>query len=41
LCIRIEGLQPYITKAKSPEFLAHETKQLDKGEVDIETSESV
>jgi len=37
VCIRVEGIQPYITKAKSAVFLEHETKQLDKGEVDLES----
>lgn len=37
VCIRIEGIQPYITKAKSAVFLEHETKQLDKGEIDLES----
>lgn len=41
-CIRLEkGLNPYVTKAKSPDFLLHETKQLDAGVVDSETQESV
>ena len=39
--IRVEGLRPEFYKAKSPLFLQHETKQLDKGEVDIETQESL
>ncbi len=37
VCIRIEGITPQIYKAKSPMFLAHETKMLDKGEVDVES----
>lgn len=40
VCIRAEGLTPYILKAKSSGFLAHETKLLDKNIVDIETLES-
>lgn len=40
VCIRKEGFVPYVTKAKSPIFIEHETKRLDKGEVDIETEES-
>ena len=35
--IRTRGAQPYFLKAKSPKFLEHETKMLDKGEVDLET----
>ena len=41
VCIRIEGIQPYITKAKSSIFLEHETKQLDKGEIDLETLQTI
>jgi RNA ligase len=37
ICIRVDGLVPYILKAKSPKFLEHETKLLDKGEVDMES----
>ncbi|QIG58761.1 RNA ligase [Gordonia phage DatBoi] len=41
VCIRQDnGVVPTILKAKSPKFFEHETKQLDKGEVDIETLES-
>lgn len=36
VCIRIEGIIPYITKLKSPAFLEHETKMLDKEVEDIE-----
>lgn len=36
ICLRIEGQIPHVFKAKSPKFLEHETKQLDKGEVDLE-----
>jgi hypothetical protein len=36
ICIRVDGLVPYILKAKSPKFLQHETKLLDKGEESIE-----
>lgn len=41
VCIRQEGLVPLLLKAKSPIFLEHETKLLDKGEADIESMESV
>ena len=36
VCIRVEGQVPYILKAKSPQFLEHETKLLDKGEESLE-----
>lgn len=39
ICIRIDGLRPYIMKAKSPIFYEHETKLLDKGQEDIESSQ--
>lgn len=38
--IRVEGILPKMWKLKGPEFYAHETKILDKGQVDIETEES-
>lgn len=41
VCVRAEGLIPTILKAKSPVFLAHETKLLDKGEVTLEDEGSV
>lgn len=41
VCIRKEGIIPYITKAKSPMFYEHETALLDKGEEDIESTQSV
>ena len=40
VCIRIDGMTPYITKAKSPAFLQHETALLDKGVEDLESIES-
>lgn len=40
VCIRLDGLAPFIQKAKSPQFLEHETKMLDEGVEDIETEES-
>lgn len=40
LCIRVDGISPYVLKAKSPVFLLGETKLLDKGVVDIESEES-
>lgn len=40
ICIRFEGLVPYVTKAKSPIFYEHETKDLDAGVEDIESQES-
>lgn len=36
VCIRIEGLAPYITKLKSPEFYAHESKMQDEEAFDAE-----
>jgi hypothetical protein len=36
VCIRIEGLAPYITKLKSPEFYAHESKMQDEEAIDME-----
>lgn len=41
VCIRREWIQPYITKAKSPMFLEHETKMLDQGVEDIESEQSL
>jgi hypothetical protein len=42
VCLRTEaGLTPFVVKAKSPEFLRHETKMLDKGALDIEAEEGV
>jgi hypothetical protein len=37
--IRVDGLVPYLLKAKSPRFLEHETKLLDAEVVDIESTE--
>lgn len=37
VCLRQEGLVPLVLKAKSPKFLEHETKLLDKGEADLES----
>jgi hypothetical protein len=37
--VRVERLIPYCLKAKSPIFLGHETKLLDKGVVDLESAE--
>lgn len=36
VCVRVDGIAPYILKAKSPEFLNHETKMLDEGALDTE-----
>ena len=41
VCIRIDGLTPQIYKAKSPKFLEHETTLLDKGEEDLESTQTV
>lgn len=40
VCVRAEGLTPKILKAKSPKFLEHETKVLDTGEEDLESSQT-
>lgn len=40
VCMRIDGMTPYIMKAKSPAFLQHETKLLDKGVADLESIDS-
>lgn len=40
VCVRADGLTPIILKAKSPIFLAHETKLLDQEVLDIETDQS-
>lgn len=40
VCVRIEGLTPQLFKAKSPLFLEHETSELDKGEEDLESTQS-
>lgn len=36
VCIRVDGIAPYILKAKSPVFFEHESKMADEGDVDIE-----
>ncbi|QGH75820.1 RNA ligase [Gordonia phage Syleon] len=38
VCLRQDAITPVILKAKAPKFLQHETKQLDKGEVDLESA---
>lgn len=38
ICVRLEGMIPRVFKAKSPLFLTHESKQLDTGEVDLESA---
>ena len=40
VCIRVDGLSPYILKAKSPRFLEHETKMLDEEAEDLEAEGS-
>lgn len=40
VCIRVDGLAPYILKAKSPQFLEHESKMLDLEATDLEAEES-
>lgn len=41
VCVRIDSLHPKIYKAKSPIFLEHETKLLDEGVVDTESTQIV
>lgn len=36
VCIRVDGLAPYITKLKSPEFYVHESKMQDEQAFDAE-----
>lgn len=36
VCIRVDGIAPYILKAKSAKFLEHETKLSDENVVDLE-----
>lgn len=39
VCIRVDGeLLPFLLKAKSPAFLRHESKILDEGQVDLEST---
>lgn len=38
--VRIDGLTPRLLKAKSPEFLEHETKMLDTGVEDLESAQA-
>lgn len=40
ICVRIDGMTPQIFKAKSPKFLEHETKLLDTGEEDLESTQT-
>ena len=37
--LRVDGITPYFMKAKSPLFYEYETKDLDTGKVDLETSQ--
>lgn len=39
VCIRVDGLTPFVLKAKSPEFRQHESKMNDQGVVDLETED--
>lgn len=41
VCVRVDGLRPYIAKAKSPIFLGFETKLLDKGIIDTESQGNI
>lgn len=40
VCVRVDGMRPRILKAKCQKFFEHETKLLDQGVVDLESSES-
>lgn len=40
ICIRLDGMSPYILEAKSPKFLAHETQMLDEEAEDLEAEGS-
>lgn len=40
VCVRVDTIRPYILKAKCAKFLEHETKILDRGEEDLEASQS-
>jgi hypothetical protein len=40
VCIRVDGIAPYILKAKGPQFYEHETKMLDEEVVDLEVEGS-
>lgn len=40
VCIRVDGIAPYILKAKSPLFYEHETKMLDEEALDLEAEGS-
>lgn len=41
VCIRTDGIIPYILKAKSPLFLEHESAALDKEVADLEADQSI
>lgn len=41
VCIRVDGIAPYILKAKGPVFYEHETKMLDEEAVDVEAEGSL
>jgi hypothetical protein len=40
VCVRVDGMAPYILKAKSPRFFEHETAMLDQDIVDLESSQA-
>lgn len=40
VCIRVDGLAPYILKVKGPQFYAHETKMIDEEAEDLEAEGS-
>jgi len=41
VCVRVDGMAPYILKAKSPIFLRHESAMLDEEAVDVEAEGSL
>lgn len=41
VCIRVDGIAPYILKAKGEQFYAHETKMLDEEALDMEAEGSL
>jgi hypothetical protein len=40
VCVRLDGMAPYILKSKGPQFYEHETKMLDEEAEDLETEGS-
>ena len=38
VCVRVDGLKPYILKMKNQSFLCQESSNLNSGEIDLESS---